>query len=196
MGKQSAGLPVLYIAKAAKKSADRQSRARREGQQSLLSVGATLSGARRGRARRVRASRAVPRDAPLGPVTSHPRTNPRLRPRGRHVPFREHPPCRRGLACSPARPAKRSVSPPRATSSRPRSLDSPQKPRAREVHRMVAVALAAELGRAPPRDARPRLFRRDRDRDHHRPSPPVEAASFARPGRRPRPLLHPPHRPR
>jgi len=39
---------------------------------------------------------------------------------------------------------------------------------------MVAVALAAELGRAPPRDARPRLFRRDRDRDHHRPSPPVE----------------------
>lgn len=53
-------------------------------------------------------------------------------------------------------------------------LGLPQKAARAKVHRMVAVALAAELGRAPPRDARPRLFRRDRDRDHHRPSPPVE----------------------
>ena len=53
-------------------------------------------------------------------------------------------------------------------------LGLPPKAARAKVHRMVAVALAAELGRAPPRDARPRLFRRDRDRDHHRPSPPVE----------------------
>ena len=53
-------------------------------------------------------------------------------------------------------------------------LGLPPKAARAKVHRMAAVALAAELGRAPPRDAHPHdLPGRDRDRRRH-PSPPAE----------------------